>query len=73
MALDAHVATARGLLQALAPQVGDGLVTAILDADQTSEAGIAEQRQRVEALRRRLAGLASPPRRAASKRSPTIS
>ena len=58
MALDAHVATARGLVQTLAPQIGDGLATAILDADQSSEAGIAEQRERVEALRRRLAGLA---------------
>ncbi len=60
MALDAHGATARGLLQTLAPQVGDGLATAMLDADQTSEAGIAEQRRRVEALRARLAGLAVP-------------
>jgi pyruvate-ferredoxin/flavodoxin oxidoreductase len=59
MALDAHVAAARGLLQALAPQVGDGLVTSILDADQAGEAGIAEQRKRVEALRRHLSGLSS--------------
>ena len=57
MALDAHVATARGLLHVLAPQVGDGLVAALLDADQSSEAGIAEQRKRVEALRRQLAGI----------------
>ena len=57
MALDAHVATARGLLHALAPQVGDGLAAALLDADQSSEAGIAEQRKRVEALRRQLAGI----------------
>jgi pyruvate-ferredoxin/flavodoxin oxidoreductase len=58
MALDAHVATARGLLQVLAPQI-DGVATAILDADQSNEAGIAAQRQRVEALRRQLAGVAS--------------
>jgi pyruvate-ferredoxin/flavodoxin oxidoreductase len=57
MALDAHVATARSLLQTLAPKVGDGLAAAMLDADQTSEAGIAEQRRRVEALRPRLASL----------------
>ena len=71
MALDAHVATARGLLHVLAPQVGDGLVAALLDADQSSEAGIAEQR---EARRG-----ASPParrhsgrwRRAGSRRLPT--
>jgi len=60
MALDAHVATSRDLVRGLGPQLGDGLMTAILDADQSNEAGIAEQRQRVEALRQRLAGLASP-------------
>jgi pyruvate-ferredoxin/flavodoxin oxidoreductase len=60
MALDAHVATARGLLQALAPQVGDGLAAAVLEADQASEAGIAEQRQRVESLRRALSGIVAP-------------
>ena len=58
MALDAHSATARGLLQGLAPKL-DGVVTAILDADQSNEAGIAAQRQRVEALRRQLAGMAT--------------
>jgi len=56
LALDAHVAAARGLLQRLAPQVGEGLVTAILDADQSTEAGIAEQRKRVLALRQQLSG-----------------
>ncbi|HST09778.1 MAG TPA: thiamine pyrophosphate-dependent enzyme, partial [Terriglobales bacterium] len=60
MALDAHLATARSLLQTLAPQVGDGLAAAILDADQTTEAGIAEQRRRIEALRPQLAGLTVP-------------
>ena len=57
MALDAHVAAARGLVQRLAPQFGDGLGLALLDADQSNEAGIAAQRGRVEALRRQLAGL----------------
>jgi pyruvate-ferredoxin/flavodoxin oxidoreductase len=60
MALDAHVATARGLLQALMPQLGDGLGAAMLDADQSGEAGIAAQRHRVVELRRRLAGVAIP-------------
>ncbi len=59
LALDAHVATARGLLRTLAPQVGDGLAPAILDADQANEAGIAEQRRRVAALRGRLAAIAT--------------
>jgi pyruvate-ferredoxin/flavodoxin oxidoreductase len=57
MALDAHVATARNLLRGLASQVGDGLVTAILDADQSNEAGLADQRRRVETLRQQLSGL----------------
>jgi pyruvate-ferredoxin/flavodoxin oxidoreductase len=59
MALDAHVAAARGLLRHLAPQMGNGLAPAILDADQTNEAGVAEQRQRVEALRRQLSAMNS--------------
>jgi len=57
MALDAHVGAARGLVQYQASQLGDGLVTALLDADQSDEAGIAAQRDRVVALRRQLAGL----------------
>jgi pyruvate-ferredoxin/flavodoxin oxidoreductase len=59
LALDAHVASARGLVQQLGLQIGDGLGTALLDADQTGEAGLAAQRDRVVALRRRLAGLDS--------------
>jgi pyruvate-ferredoxin/flavodoxin oxidoreductase len=61
---------ARGLLQALAPQFGDGLVAALLDADQSSEAGIAEQRKRVEALRASSPAF-RPWRRAGSRRLPT--
>jgi pyruvate-ferredoxin/flavodoxin oxidoreductase len=59
LALDAHVATVRALVRGLAPQIGDGLATALLDADQATEAGIAAQRERVLALRRQLAGLGS--------------
>jgi pyruvate-ferredoxin/flavodoxin oxidoreductase len=59
MALDAHVAAARGLVQRLAPQIGDGLAEALLDADQSSEAGIAAQRDRVQTLRRHLAAQTS--------------
>src|SRR5262252_1851312 len=60
MALDAHVATARGLLQGLAAPIGDGLATAILDATQSNEAAVAAQRERVAALRRELARLDAP-------------
>jgi pyruvate-ferredoxin/flavodoxin oxidoreductase len=59
LALDAHVASARRLVQGLAVQVGDGLATALLDADQSTEAGIASQRERVAALRHTLTGLKS--------------
>ena len=58
MALDAHVGAARGLVQHLASQLGEGLATALLDADQSNETGIAAQRDRVVALRRQLAALA---------------
>jgi pyruvate-ferredoxin/flavodoxin oxidoreductase len=57
MALDAHLAASRGLLRHLAPEVGEGLAAALLDADQASEAGIAAQRERVQLLRGQLAAL----------------
>jgi pyruvate-ferredoxin/flavodoxin oxidoreductase len=59
MALDAHIGAARGLVQHLTAQLGEGLATALLDADQQNESGIAAQRDRVVALRRQLAALAS--------------
>jgi len=57
MALDAHMAAARVLVKHVAPQLGDGLATALLEADQTGEAGIAAQRERVAALKAALARL----------------
>ncbi|HEX5069224.1 MAG TPA: pyruvate:ferredoxin (flavodoxin) oxidoreductase [Vicinamibacterales bacterium] len=60
MALDAHVGAARGILKHMASALGEGLVTAILDADQSNEAGIAAQRDRVKALRQTLARLKTP-------------
>jgi pyruvate-ferredoxin/flavodoxin oxidoreductase len=57
LALDGHVGASRGLVTHMAAQIGDGLATALLDADQSNEAGIAAQRDRVVALRRQLAGL----------------
>jgi pyruvate-ferredoxin/flavodoxin oxidoreductase len=44
------------LLRKLAPQLGDDLVTAILQADQRDEAGIYDQRERVAALKQKLVG-----------------
>jgi pyruvate-ferredoxin/flavodoxin oxidoreductase len=54
-----HVAEARRLLVTLAPLVGADLASAILDADQSAAAGLAAQRDRVAALKDRLAALDS--------------
>ena len=51
-----HKKHAERLLQEISSDIGDSLVGAILSADQTSEKGIAEQRERVVALRKVLAG-----------------
>ncbi|HLH54196.1 MAG TPA: pyruvate:ferredoxin (flavodoxin) oxidoreductase, partial [Verrucomicrobiae bacterium] len=48
------------LLQKLAGKVGQDLVSAILTADQTTEAGIHDQRERVAALKDKLASIHSP-------------
>jgi pyruvate-ferredoxin/flavodoxin oxidoreductase len=55
LGLDAHVAAARALVERLGPQIGDVLAKELLEADQSGEAGIASQRARVEALRKKLA------------------
>jgi pyruvate-ferredoxin/flavodoxin oxidoreductase len=60
LALDSLGATAKGLLTTLTAEVGADLSAAILAADQSSEAGITEQRRRVEELRAQLAKLDSP-------------
>jgi pyruvate-ferredoxin/flavodoxin oxidoreductase len=57
LALDAHVEQARALLRGLSAPLGDTLVGALLGADQSSEAGLRAQRERVAALRARLAGV----------------
>ena len=46
------------LVQQLAPSIGETLASELLEADQESEAGIVAQRERVEVLRSKLAGLA---------------
>src|SRR5262245_29371497 len=59
LAVDAHIAAVRGLVQKLAPDLGDTLVSELLDANQDDEAGIAAQRARVKTLRSKLAELQS--------------
>ncbi|MFZ5446779.1 MAG: pyruvate:ferredoxin (flavodoxin) oxidoreductase [Myxococcota bacterium] len=54
LGLDAQQLLAQNLLKGLAPQLGDGLVTELLEAKQDDEGGIAAQRERVKALRAKL-------------------
>ncbi len=60
LAVDNLGAAARRWLAELEPHVGADLVAAILGADQSSEAGLAAQRERVAALRAKLAGTSTP-------------
>ncbi len=57
LAADQHVELARKLAQALAPQLGEELVQAILAAPQVQESEIRAQRVRVAVLTQRLRGL----------------
>jgi pyruvate-ferredoxin/flavodoxin oxidoreductase len=57
LTLDKHAEMARELVQKLSAEIGDELVTGILRADQSDEAGIYAQRERVAALKKRLAEL----------------
>ncbi|MDD5242025.1 MAG: pyruvate:ferredoxin (flavodoxin) oxidoreductase [Sulfuricella sp.] len=59
VSLDKHAEHAGELLGHLKDQVGAELVESILNADQTTEAGIFAQRERIEALRKALAGIGS--------------
>jgi len=60
LAIDAHRDRARALVRALAPRLGDTLVTALLEADQSDDAGIAAQRARVAALVEALRAIDTP-------------
>ncbi len=59
LAIDQATEFARELLKRLAPQIGENLVNDLLTADQSDEAGIAAQRERVAALREKLAAIDS--------------
>ena len=56
LTLDKRIEYARELLTELKDDVGAELAEALLDADQTGESGIAEQRGRVDQLKKKLAG-----------------
>ncbi len=59
LTLDKRLEFARELLQAHAERIGPELVDALLQADQSDESGIYEQRLRVAELRQRLATIQS--------------
>ena len=60
LAIDAQARDATALLHVLASSIGDKLVEELEKADQTTEAGIIEQRARVAELQSRLAKNADP-------------
>ena len=59
LAVDLRTEHARRLLASVAPSVGDQLVSSLLEADQSGEAGIRDQRERVTTLRATLASAGS--------------
>ncbi len=59
LTIDKHTEHAKELLQQLASEIGEELVDALLQADQSSEAGIHEQRERVKILKEKLRQLDS--------------
>ena len=60
LSVDKHTEMARELVQKLASTIGDDLVTGLLNAIQSDEAGIHEQRNRVVVLKQKLAGSKDP-------------
>ena len=60
LAVDQQTQYARELVQRLASSLGDELVQGLLNADQSTEAGIREQRDRVQTLKAKLAGIITP-------------
>ncbi len=59
LAIDKNQEQGQELLEKMAAQIGEGLVEAIVGADQSTEAGIAAQRGRVVELRKKLAAIPS--------------
>lgn len=58
LTVDKQTEYARELIKLLASEIGETLVQEILEADQSDEAGIHAQRERVEILKQRLGGMA---------------
>ncbi len=60
VSIDKQKEFAEELVRKLAPQLGDHFITEILLADQSDETGIYDQRERVVALKQKLAGSEKP-------------
>jgi pyruvate-ferredoxin/flavodoxin oxidoreductase len=60
VSIDKQQEFATELVKKLAPQLGDDLVNEIVNADQSDEAGIFDQRERVTGLKAKLQSLDSP-------------
>jgi pyruvate-ferredoxin/flavodoxin oxidoreductase len=56
LAVDQQTAYARHLAKKLAAKIGENLVTALLEASQSTEVGLGEQRERVAELKKIMAG-----------------
>ena len=63
LAVDQQKTYAEGLVARLAPALGEDFVRSLLEADQSKEQGINEQRERVRELRVKLATIDSEPAR----------
>lgn len=72
VSLDKQREFAGELLRSLAGGLGDGFAESILSADQSDEAGIHEQRERVAELKQRLSPLESEPARRLSGLADTL-
>ena len=59
LAIDKHNLQAKNILKRLSNEIGQDLVESLINADQKDEAGIYEQRERVEALNKKLNYLVS--------------
>lgn len=60
LTVDKHTEMARELVHLLTAEIGEALSKAILDANQSDEMGIYEQRERVELLRQKLEDVKTP-------------
>jgi pyruvate-ferredoxin/flavodoxin oxidoreductase len=60
LTLDKQNEFAQELVKQLSKEIGEALVGEILDADQSSEEGIQQQRERVTKLKQKLAGIKDP-------------